>query len=241
MRVRHLADENRENSFSVDRLRLYTGSPESAREAALRDLDQYEVKAILAWKGDPNKRSEMKFWVEYEDGDAMWVSYKPDLVNCEPYQDFIHAHPELFALRFSLLHVSRHVAVLRSQPITGVQPNDVFYLDIRSIHTGTVYDTMTMPDKYFKRYVCECLYTQWNKKRTKIEAYCPVLETTFRDWDNYNIMQCGHIKEFDPETMVLVTPELCVQYPELLLRRNRAQLLRQYQASQLSAVLPRRI
>ena len=63
MRVRHLADENRENSFSVDRLRLYTGSPESAREAALRDLDQYEVKAILAWKGDPNKRSEMKFWV----------------------------------------------------------------------------------------------------------------------------------------------------------------------------------
>ena len=44
-------------------------------EAAMRDKDQYLVKAITAWKGDQNRRAGMKFWVQYDGGDEMWVSY----------------------------------------------------------------------------------------------------------------------------------------------------------------------
>ena len=94
----HLADPSRRVPLFVDRLNLHLGTREAALEAARRDLDQYVVTAVKAWKGNPKARKEMKFWVEYEDGDAMWVSWKADLVACEQYQDFIHSHPELFLL-----------------------------------------------------------------------------------------------------------------------------------------------
>ena len=91
---RHLA-VGVEKPLHVSRLKLHIGSKESAREVAMRDKDQYLVKAITAWKGDPNKRSRMKFWVQYDDGDEMWVSYKADLVDNEHYREFIARDPRL--------------------------------------------------------------------------------------------------------------------------------------------------
>ena len=43
---------------------------------SVRDKDQYLVKAITAWKGDPNKRSRWRRNV---------ISYKADLVVNEQY------------------------------------------------------------------------------------------------------------------------------------------------------------
>ena len=233
VRCRHLADPEREQSFFVERLHLYVGSPASAEEAAQRDLEQYAVKAVKGWRGDPKNRSRMQFWVEYDDGDAMWVTWKPDLVRCDVWQDYMHAQPELFELRFPFMHVSRNIARLRDQPITGVQPGDVIYVDLRSILGCDTYDALDLPNKYFMRYVCECSYTRWTDNRhKKIEVSCPVLGVKFKDWDNFQVFKCGHIKEFDPDTMILVTPALCIRSPNILMQHNRSKLLRQYRAQQ---------
>ena len=88
---RHMADPNRHVPLFVERLSLHVGSREDAIECARRDLDQYVVRSVTAWKGNPLKRKSMKFWVEYDDGDSMWLSWKADLVACQQYQDFIHS------------------------------------------------------------------------------------------------------------------------------------------------------
>jgi hypothetical protein len=102
-------------------------------EAALRDGDQYLVSAITAWKGNPSKRSNMKFWVQYSDGDEMWVSYSTDLVDNAKYKELIDRDPRLFQLRFNALDAPRMIAAMRREPITTLAPGDRLYVDLRCI------------------------------------------------------------------------------------------------------------
>ena len=97
---RHVISEKVE-PLHVTRLRLFSGTIEEAKDVALRDDDQYMVVAITAWKGSPDVRSNMQFWVEYDDGDAMWVTYKPDLASNDKFKAYVDRTSELFPLRFS--------------------------------------------------------------------------------------------------------------------------------------------
>ena len=100
----------------------------------------------------------MKFWVVYDDGDAMWVSWKPDLVACQQYQDYIHNRPELFLLRYNFTDAPRFVARMRNQPIVVVEPGDTVYIDLRAIKRCQFFDSLELPNAYFTNYVCECTY-----------------------------------------------------------------------------------
>jgi hypothetical protein len=192
---RHLA-VGIEKALHVSRLKLHVGSKESAMEVAMRDKDQYLVKAITAWKGDPNKRSRMKFWVQYDDGDEMWVSYKADLVDNEQYREFIHRDPRLFQLRFSAAIVHIQIEHMRRSPITTVSPGDTVYVDLRYIKGHEAYDKLGLPNAYFTNYVCECSYVRWiGRTHHKIEAKCLVLDVLCRNWDTFDVYQFGSCKE----------------------------------------------
>jgi len=224
---RHLA-VGVEKPLHVSRLKLHIGSKESAMEVAMRDKDQYLVKAITAWKGDPNKRSRMKFWVQYDDGDEMWVSYKADLVDNEHYREFIARDPRLFQLRFSSAIVHLQIENLRRTPITAVAPGDRVYVDLRYIKGHEAFDKLGLPNAYFTEYVCECSYVRWiGKTHHKIEAKCLVLDVLCRNWDSFDVYQFGSGKELLPN-MTLVTEAMCVRYPDILESHNRKKLLRMY-------------
>jgi len=224
---RHLA-VGIEKPLHVSRLKLHVGSRESAMEVAMRDKDQFLVKAITAWKGDPNKRSRMKFWVQYDDGDEMWVSYKADLVDNEIYQDFVASDPRLFQLRFSSAIVHLQIDNMRKSPILTVAPGDTVYVDLRYIKGHEAYDKLGLPDAYFTMYVCECSYVRWiGRTHHKIEAKCLVLDVLCRNWDTFDVYQFGSCKELLP-SMTLVTEAMCVRYPDILESHNRKKLLRMY-------------
>ena len=197
-------------------------------EVAMRDKDQYLVKAITAWKGDPNRRTSMKFWVQYDDGDEMWVSYKADLVDNEQYREFIARDPRLFQLRFSAAIVHVQIDNMRKTPITSVVPGDSVYVDLRYIKGHEAFDKLGLPNSYFTTYVCECNYVRWvGRSHHKIEAKCLVLDVLCRNWDTFDVYQFGSCKELLPD-MTLITEALCVRFPDILESRNRKQLLRMY-------------
>ena len=224
---RHMADPNRHVPLFVERLSLHVGSREDAIECARRDLDQYVVRSVSAWKGNPLKRKSMKFWVEYDDGDSMWVSWKADLVACQQYQDFIHSLPELFVLRYSHHDAPRFVNTMRSQPIIGVVPGDTV---LRAIKGCDVYDSLDLPNAYTTRYVCSCTYSQWiGRAQRKIEAFCPLLDVNLKNWDSYDVFQHGSRKVFDDASMTLVTEALCLRFPAILEAHNRKTLIRTFQ------------
>ena len=65
----------------VDRLKLFVGTHEEAARLANEDADQFVVRSILAWHGNPNIRTTMEFEVEFEDGDIIWKVWDQDLAN----------------------------------------------------------------------------------------------------------------------------------------------------------------
>jgi len=38
----------------------------------MENMNQFEVYAILAWRGDPAVRKTMEFEVRFKDGDIVW-------------------------------------------------------------------------------------------------------------------------------------------------------------------------
>ena len=227
VQCRHVVNENIE-PLHVSRLRLFAGTMEEAVELALRDSDQYMIQAVTAWRGDPKERKKMQFWVEYEDGDAMWVHYKPDLVSNAQYQQFVDSTPALFPLRFNTTDLVRMVKMMRMQPITTVDVGDTVYVDLRFIKGCAVFDQLELPDSYFTIYVCECQYVRWvGRGHLKLEAKCLVLDVFCRNWDSLDVYMFGSTKTLLP-SMTLVNEQLCVRFPDILEKHNRTKLLRKY-------------
>ena len=97
----------------------------------------------------------------------------------------------------------------------------ILYVDIRS-YGFTWYDTLlTMfPDRFDKQYVVE--YQVRSVTSKFITAYC---STYYELWDAttgpnrldaYWCYAWGSLRHFNPDTMILVTPHLCQQYPLLI-------------------------
>jgi hypothetical protein len=173
----------------------------------------------------------MRFWVEYDDGDAMWVHYKPDLVANQAYQDFVHATPELFALRYNATDVARFSATYRLQPITTVKPGDNIYVDLRVLMGPDDFDKINLPNAYFTRYVCSCTYIRWvGNTHRLIEAECPLLGAKLNNWSSLEVYMHGSNAVFDPANMVMVTEALCVQHPTILPSHTRRTLYRLYKS-----------
>jgi len=85
----------------VTRLKLFTGSREEAYKAALLNADQFVIRTIHYWRGTPEKRSEMFFFVEFDDGDKILLPYSKDLNSAVQFEEFVYLEPQLFPLRFN--------------------------------------------------------------------------------------------------------------------------------------------
>ena len=58
--------------FRNDRVKPFYGSLEEATVLAQVDYKQFVVHNITAYRGDPEKRNEMEFLLEYKDGTISW-------------------------------------------------------------------------------------------------------------------------------------------------------------------------
>ena len=65
--------------FHVSMLKPYFGTIDMVKAAALLDYDQFVVRKITNYVGDPLSRKAMEFETHYEDGDVMWKLWDKDL------------------------------------------------------------------------------------------------------------------------------------------------------------------
>jgi hypothetical protein len=65
--------------FHTSRLKLFTGTFDVAYEHALRDADQYVIKCITAYRGDPFLRTSMQFETTFNDNTTLWLPWSPDI------------------------------------------------------------------------------------------------------------------------------------------------------------------
>jgi len=213
-------------TFSVEDLIIFTGTRSNAKDAALRDHNQYEVNRIIRHQGNPSKRTSMKFLIEYADGDQRWSWYTKDIFDSIPYADYVDKFPYLKHLKLSSAEAIKFINEINKEDITQVEPGDVVYVDI-AWYGNEWSMNLGMPDVHPKVYVFEFLYTHYyhdltqgrkpapNVSKKVLSAHCPVMNATFR-MNTHTVFGYGSNQVFDPNTMVLITAQSTALYPQLL-------------------------
>lgn len=85
----------------VDRVSLFEGTEEQARQIAKLDLEQHELQDIVAYRGNPYIRSTMEFELHFQDGTYFWKTMVKDVTETTAFQEFCKIRPELRQLLVS--------------------------------------------------------------------------------------------------------------------------------------------
>ena len=219
VKCRHLATHVI-SEFPVTRLKIFHGTREVAKATAAAEAEQSQVRAITAWRGDPLLRTTMEFRTEFEDGDIIWLPYSVDLDQTQAFGDYVSKHPVLHHLQFAAQAAKEFLGKVRSQPITGYSVGDKIYVDIRCYSTDWYDNTLTfLTDRYDKVYVV--IYEVIAVYNRYIKAYCPTYDERWEaatgdcKLGSYWCYAFGYRRVLTDE-MVLITPELCRDHPELI-------------------------
>ena len=201
-------------TLHVSRLKLFHGSQDDAYKMALLDNDQFVVKQVVAYRGEPQTRTTMEFQVEFEAGAIMWLPWS-SISSTVQFEDFCRSKPQLNLLVYDSKAAAAYVKRKDREPITSVQPGDIVFVDIRS-YGATWYQQLELPDCDFLTYVVEHKYAEWdNDKHTEITAICKLFDERFNH-RGYFVHAYGSIKVFDSTAMVLLDAEWTKRFPKLL-------------------------
>ena len=215
----------------VTRLKLFTGSREEAYKAALLDADQFVIRKIHYWRGNPEKRSEMFFFVEFDDGDKVLLPYSKDLSSAVQFDEFVYSEPQLFPLRFNAADAPKRITAMKREPIRNIALHDVFYLDLR--YWGyDWFDALDLPNAYSTTYVVPCEYVAWQTRRRYrfVQVRCPLFNEVLHTlWDHHYVFIYGSVRGLT-DAHTLVDEQFCLLYPDILPDRNRDRLFAEFAA-----------
>ena len=207
------------HAFHVTRLKMFYGTYDDAKRVAMLDHDQYTIDRILAYRGDPNKRSTMEFEIAFQDGSINWLPYDTrDLFTTVPYEEFCRSKPELQLLLFPAKEATAMLKSWSREPITLVSPGDTCHVDLRS-YGAAWYATLPLPDKDHVTYVLAYIYGDYvhPRHRKRIWAICPIFNERFSVGNDF-IRQYGSNANLVPNgtSIILVDGPLLRKYPQLL-------------------------
>ena len=131
---------------------MFIGNSKQAYSSALRDNNQYVVKAILAYRGNPLLRTSMSFHILYDDNTLLWKTWDVDLFSSIPYENYCRSLPQLHPLLTTLSISAVEMKRIKNTAISLVVPNDTVYVDLRS-YGYEWYSTLNLPDADYSNYV----------------------------------------------------------------------------------------
>lgn len=214
--------------FHVSRVKLFHGSMEEAKRVAQIDNNQYVIREIVAYRGNPEIRTTMEFEVLFEDGSLVWKPWDKELFDTIPYETFCRSRPELLPLIYDLKIAQQIIKQIKQSPITAVKPGDTVLVDLRC-YGATWYQSLPLPDKDHSTFLLSYRYTKWKSPRhLKIEALCPIFNEVFTV-DNYFVVTYGSwfedIWQKSGRKTCLIDEEFVKKYPEVLPSNAQLQLI----------------
>jgi hypothetical protein len=179
------------------------------------DSDQYQVDAVLEYRGDPEIRKSLWFLVKFSDGDEQWLPFTKDLSDSLPFENFCNTHPPLMLLLYSGKELRAFIKNINKTPITEVSPGIICYIDIRSWGWDWYSNIGLDITVRERKYVVSSKYIKWeNTSHTKIVLCTPLFDQEF-SWSHIDVLRYGLSLLLTPE-MVLITAEMIKDYPKLL-------------------------
>ncbi len=186
--LRFINGRDEEFDENVSRLRLWSSRDhEEDVRMANSDHDENVVIEVLAYKGDIYRRTDMYFYVRYDDGTEKWEQYQPGRYGLnrevQKLREFCGRHPELEHLMMTDTEARRMIRDLDSKMVQDLKPKDVFYLDLR--YQGWFRDPNDRNtwlkdrpglDYVNNTYLIKCIATRYSDNGKVIMYRCPVLD-----------------------------------------------------------------
>jgi hypothetical protein len=201
--------------LSSHTLQPFAGTLAEAKEAAMRDKDQFVVKEILSYTGDSTKRTDMVFKVLFMDGDVVDVPYSQDLI-CEPFDVFCKSKSYLYHLSMDVSIAHNWMVSLRRRDIVDVVPGDLVWVNLR--YFGDIwYESLGLPNSESTSYVTRFKYTQWfNRSGSKRKVTCVfLLSGQSYCFDGYLVYAWGSNKILFSDDVV-VDKKFVSKYPQVM-------------------------
>jgi RNase H-like domain found in reverse transcriptase/Reverse transcriptase (RNA-dependent DNA polymerase) len=205
------------HKFHVTRVKPFFGGREDAIRCAKLDQNQYYIRSITRYTGNPHVRSSMSFTVLFEDGEAV-VPWNADLANTQQYEEFVNDRPALFPLRFTAVQAKKKISAMNKLAITTVSPGDVLYLSLRYFD-GTDrmwYDGLKLPDST-KLYVVQVVVDRFaDKNHRRVSMKCATFSDTYT-LTHYEVYAYCTPEPLDQDQYILVTPSMRAGLPRLFM------------------------
>jgi hypothetical protein len=213
------------HKFHVERLKIFVGDRTAAEKVAQLDFDQHEIAEILYYRGNPEIRTTMEFFIRFGDGEERWVTWNNDLFDSQPYEAFCRLHPNLYPLLFTIKIANAMIKSLNSKPITTVSPGDTTFVDLRFFGGATWYNSLTLPMLDQRIYVLHCTYNNWgSSKHTTIWLHVTLTNETYKV-NNYFLTTYGQYRILNPDSMHLIDAAMLCKHADILPIENREALL----------------
>ena len=113
-------------------LYMFYGTTQDAIDASLRDDDQYFINKIIDYRGDPERRTELSFLIQYMDSSTSWVKYSKDINTTEAFEIFCTTYPELLTVLKKTDDSILYNRMLSSSKINPQAVNCLVHINLRS-------------------------------------------------------------------------------------------------------------
>ena len=210
-------------NLHTSRCKPYFGSPDEALEHGRYDFNQFIVKSIDGFRGNPHKRSSMQLSVIFsvqDSSEAVWVNLTEDISNTEQFEIFVKERPYLYPLRFTAREADRKIAAMNKLAIVDVKIGEELLVSLRyfdGIGRNAVswYDALELPD-VTKTYVVQMRVVRMkNKQRTAVVCSCPLFNAEY-SFKSYDLFSCAvNMKEFSERKHVMVTEAFKKMVPKM--------------------------
>lgn len=191
----------------------YGNNYDEAYKAALVDQDQFIIKSINGYSGDPEKRSSMSFRITFDDNETKWIPFSTDISSTEQFKEYCKLNKPLIPLLYSEKEWKLLASKMDKIPITTVKPKQICYVNLKC-WGWNYYQNLNLPEFLEKSYFIKCNYGVYSKGDTRIDLHCKLFKQIYT-WKNSDVERYGLIFQLS-DGMVEVTKEFCKLYPAIL-------------------------
>jgi len=138
--------------FHVSSLKLFAGTRKQAEKLVRWDTKQSGLRAIYTHYGDQHRRMDMRFVVEFDNGECLIKWFDHDLQQSEHFQQYCSRPDQLYleALRYSGAELKAYTERIADATYPAwVKPGAACYINLVAWNPGTRwYDKLQLPGQF---------------------------------------------------------------------------------------------
>jgi hypothetical protein len=201
--------------FHITRLKPFFGSYEQALVMARLDQNQFVIKSINYFTGNPLVRRSLSFSVTFDDGTTSHLNHSPDFASSAQFAAYVNSRPVLLPLRYSTAaQATKALIALNKLTITNLQLNTTVYLNLRYFDgvENAWFDSLNLPDPSADYVVLAEVNSFTSVRHIRVILHVPVYKQSYT-LSHSHVAMFVHIQF--RSSFIVVDHSFRSQYPRL--------------------------